>query len=141
MLLVTNESMEELLAKARKLNADSISQVDPTYLAQIELIYTNRTTYPYKDGKQELAEYIWLWKNDIPDTATMKRFIQLWHKLKKHGVIPDDVAIHSAKLTEEYAKKRELIENKDTLIKQEALVEQVGAKWKVLKLLDWARGK
>ena len=50
----SDESIEQLLARATQLVNASKYKVDPRYLALMEDIYKNNTTYPYKDGKKEL---------------------------------------------------------------------------------------
>ena len=127
----SDESMENLLARATQLVNASQSKVDPRYLAQLELIYATRTLYPYKSGKEDLAQYIYLRKNWIPDAQADRIFSQLWHTLRNHQIIPNDIIDHARELAEENARKRKIMEESKKQKKQNAIIEKVGARGKV----------
>lgn len=126
--LDSDESMKKLLVRAKQLVNASQSKVDPRYLSRMEEIHGNdNTIYPYKDGKKELWEYILLWKNT--QNATMiRRFIDLWRKLRKYKIIPNDITDHARELAEENAKKRKAIEESGKPDKQDTLINKVGAR-------------
>lgn len=126
----SDESMEKLLARATQLMNASQSKVDPRYLAQLELIYATRTVYPYKSGKEDLAKYIYLRKNWIPDAQADRLFSQLWHTLRNHQIIPNDLIDHARELAEENARKRKIMEESEKKKKQKAIIEKVGVKKK-----------
>lgn len=132
-----NEPEAAIIARIEERLQKSTSKPDPAYLAQVELIYANRTVYPYADGRKDLAEYIELRKNNWAG----RYCTALWNKLKRYKIIPDDIAIHAAKVAEENAKKREALQNGDNTPKQEALIERVGARGKIVSFFRRIRGE
>jgi hypothetical protein len=96
-------SLEELIAEMDKTLESDTFKPDPSYLARVELMYANRTTYPYPKGKEELGEYIALKKKERWETGDFDRFGVLSKKLIKYHLIPDDIAEHAKKLSEERA--------------------------------------
>ena len=91
----------EMDAEIAELLLDPVFQEDPSYIARVRLAYENRTTYPYAEGKGDLAEYIRLHDGNWQGNAELVRFGELSRKLIKHGISPDDIAEHAKRLVEE----------------------------------------